>query len=211
MRLLSSQPNHAFKATVIWEAKNHCRIFDVGRSHARMIKFQKRYVIETLDNETNSGRKHNANRYSSRFQKHLYDESTLSRFELLTKPLHKCNEDRPYYATQYQDIFTQYNEGFNFITVKASAIFKDTHVPVPEGAPPITPYTKANIRNGYVIPQESPVYRKSEKYEIFRKQNWFGAVHLIVQIDAKLDYMVSQVLLETDHTSLSIYKKILRS
>ena len=32
-------PNHAIKATVIWEAKLHCRIFDVGRSHARMIKF----------------------------------------------------------------------------------------------------------------------------------------------------------------------------
>ena len=45
-------------------------------------------------------------------------------------------------------IFIQYNEGFNFITGKASGEFKDTHVTVPEGAPPITLYTKANIRNG---------------------------------------------------------------
>ena len=43
-------PNHAFKATIIWEPENHCRIFDVGRSHARMIKFKKRYFTETLEN-----------------------------------------------------------------------------------------------------------------------------------------------------------------
>ena len=101
-------PNYAIKATVIWEPENHCRIFDIGRSYARMIKFQKRYFIETLkNNETNSGHKHNAHVYSSRFQKHSYDESTLSRFEVLTKLLHKCNEDRPYCATPYQNIFIQ--------------------------------------------------------------------------------------------------------
>ena len=48
-------PNRAIKATVIWEPENHCRIFDVGRSYARMIKFQKRYFIEVIENnETNS-------------------------------------------------------------------------------------------------------------------------------------------------------------
>ena len=142
-------PNHAIKATVISEPENQCRFFDVGRSYARMIKIQKRYFIEALDNnKTNSGHKHNAHMYSSRFQEHIYDESALSRFEVLKKHIHKCIEDWPYYATQYQDIFIQYNEGFNFITVKSSGEFKDTHRTVPEGAPPITPYTKANIQNG---------------------------------------------------------------
>ena len=52
-------PNQAIKVTVIWEPENQCRIFDVGRSHARMINFQKRYFIETLENnEYNSGPKH---------------------------------------------------------------------------------------------------------------------------------------------------------
>ena len=78
-----------------------------------MIKFQKRYFIETLEiNETNGIHEYEAHMYSSHFQEHLYDESTLSRFEVLTKPIFKCNEDRPYYATQYQDIFIQYQEGF---------------------------------------------------------------------------------------------------
>ena len=62
-------PNHAIKATVIWEPENHCRIFDVGRSYARMIRFQKRYFIETLqNNETNPGHKHNAHRYQVVFK-----------------------------------------------------------------------------------------------------------------------------------------------
>ena len=81
-------PKDAIKATVIWESEKHCRILDVGISHASMIKFQKRYFIETLENiETNSGHKHNAHMYSSGFRKHPYDESALSRFEVHTKPL----------------------------------------------------------------------------------------------------------------------------
>ena len=136
-----------------------------------MTKFQKRYFNETLEhNETNSGHKHDANMYSSRFQKNLYDESALSRFEVLTKRLYICNEDRPYYATQYQNIFVQYHENYNFITSKASADFKDEHITIPNGAPSITLYTKTDMRNGYVIPQKSPVYRKSEKNELIRKK-----------------------------------------
>ena len=92
-------PNHAIKATVIWQPDNHYSIFDVGRSYARSF-------IETLENnETNSGHKHNAHMYSSRFQKHLYDESAFCRFEVFAKSLYKSNEYRPYYATQNQDIF----------------------------------------------------------------------------------------------------------
>ena len=159
-----------------------------------MIKFQKRYFIETLsDIETNRSHQHNAHMYSSRLQKHLYDDSALSHFEVLTKPLNKCKEYRPYYATQYQVILsnTMNNEGFNFLTGKASAEFKDVQVTIPEGAPPITPYTKANIRDGYFIPQESPIYRKFENNELFRKQNWLGDVRPNVQIDVKLDNKVS--------------------
>ena len=201
------EPNHAIKATVIWEPQNHCRTFDVGRLFARMIKFQKRYFIKTLeDNETNKVHAREANMYSSRFQKHLYDESALSRFEVLTKPIPKCNEDRPYYATQYQDIFIQYHEGFNFVTGKPSSHFDDIHVVGPNKPPSITPYRKANIKDGYVIPEELKLYRKCEKFELFRKRNWFGAVHPNVQIDAKHDYMINQVLLEMDQTSLNIYK-----
>ena len=41
-------PNHAIKATVIWEPNNYLPNFD-GRSHARMIKFQKRYILENSE------------------------------------------------------------------------------------------------------------------------------------------------------------------
>ena len=202
-------PNHAIKTNIIWEPENRCRVLDVGRSHARMIKFQKRCFIVTLENnEITSGRKHMPHMYSSCFQKHLFDESALSRFEVLTKLFYKCNEDHPYYATEYQDIFIQYREGFNFVSGKPSSDFDNTHVTVSDGPPSLTAYTKANIRDGYVIPQEPKLYRKSEKYELFRIQNWFGAVLPNVQIDAKLDYIISRVLFEKNHTSLSIYKKL---
>ena len=200
-------PNQAIKATVIREPEKYCRIFDVGRSYARMIKFLKRYFIETLENnETNSGHNHNAHMFSGRFQKHLFDQSALSRFEVLTKIIYKCNEDGPYYATQYQNIFIPY-KSFNFVSGKPSPDFDNTHITVPDGSPSLTPYTKANIRDGYVIPQESQLYQ-SEKYYFFRKQNWFGYDRPNVQIDCKLDYMISRVLLKMDHTCLNFYQKL---
>ena len=95
--------------------------------------------------------------------------------------------------TLHQDIFIHYIEGFNFVTGKASQELKDVHLTIPNKAPCITPYNKVCIRNCYVILQKIPVYRKSEKYELFRKQNWFGAVHPRVQIQSKLDYMISRI------------------
>ena len=54
-----------------------------------------------------------------------------------------------------------------------------------------------------------PKYTTNQKnLNSFCKQNWFGAVHPKVQNDAEPDYINSQVLLEMDHASLDIYKKL---
>ena len=78
----------------------------------------------------------------------------------------------------------------------------DVQMTIPNSAISVSPYTKANFRNGYVISQESQVYRKPENYEFFRKQTWFVAVHSNVQIDAEMDYMIDRVL---DHGSFCFY------
>ena len=41
-------PNHTIKATVKWETNNRCQIFILARSHAGMIKSQKRYYEKTM-------------------------------------------------------------------------------------------------------------------------------------------------------------------
>ena len=86
--------------------------------------------------------------YKICFQNHPYEEAALSRFEVLTKPIYYCNDDRLYCATHHQDIFIQYNEGFTFVTGKASQKFVDIHITIPNEAPSLTLYTKADIRNG---------------------------------------------------------------
>ena len=45
----------------------------------------------------------------------------------------------------------------NFATGKASEEFKDDHIIISNNAHSVTPYTKAKIQNGYVIPQESKI------------------------------------------------------
>ena len=90
-------PYHAIKAPVIWEPNDHRKIVDVGRSNARMVKFQKRCFTETLiNNESNSGLKLIALMYNRSFQDHLHDESAASQFEVVFKLLYKCKEDGPY-------------------------------------------------------------------------------------------------------------------
>ena len=163
--------NHAFNATVIREPINHCRIFDVSRSHARMINFQQRYFIETFaDNGANSGHQHNEQMCDSLFQNQLYNESALSRFEVLTKTIYKCNEDCPYYAGQYQDFFVQYYEGFFSLQVKHQKKIRIYTHNRPNKIHSITPYIEADIGIEYVILQESPVYLKSEIFELIRKK-----------------------------------------
>ena len=66
-----------------------------------------------------------------------------------------------------QDIFIQYHEGFNFVTGKPSQELKGVHLTAPIKAPSITLYTKSDSPNGYVIPQEPPLSRKSEKKQTF--------------------------------------------
>ena len=93
--------------------------------------------------------------YTSCFQGHFYDETALSHFELLTKPIYRCNEDRPYSNTQYPYIFVQYHEGYNFVTGKVYHDFKDVRLSITNKTHSATHYTKADVRNRYVIPQES--------------------------------------------------------
>ena len=61
--------------------------------------------------------------------------------------------------------------------------------------------------NGHVILQNQSSTENRKNTNFFEKQNWFGAVHPNLQIDAKLDYMMSRVLLDMDRKSLSINEK----
>ena len=63
--------------------------------------------------------------------------------------------------------FIENCEGFNVISGQPSPEFDDTPIAIPEGPPNLPPYTKANIRDGYVIPHESKIYCKFEKLELF--------------------------------------------
>ena len=136
--------------------------------------------------------------YSSGFQKHRYYKSALSRFEVLTKTIHNCNEDRPYYATQNQDTFIQYKESFNFVTGTPSSHFDDAHVTISDGPPPLTPYAKAKIRDGYVIPQESKMYSKSEKTNSFVNKTGLAQFTLMSKS------MLNSIMRLVDHCSKRI-------
>ena len=61
---------------------------------------------------------------TSSFQVLLCEKSALSGIEVITRLIHYCNDHRPYYATQYQDIFIQYIEFYNFATGKPLSEFK---------------------------------------------------------------------------------------
>ena len=185
--------NHAIKTTVIWKPNYHCRIFDVNRSHARSIKFQKpnflkHYQITEQIKDINTTHTCVLVVFKNTFMM----QSLVLKYSLnlFINVMSVC-----------KNIFIQHQEGFNFVTGKPSHEFKGVPLTLPNKASSTTPCTSR-----YVIPQESPVYQKSKKYEFFCKQNWFGAVHPNAQFHAKLDYKISRVQLEMSHTSLCISK-----
>ena len=77
----AQSPDQVTKASAILEPNDHYRFFDVGVSNAQMIKIQKRHYNEHM--------------YSDSFQDLFYDESALSRFEVIPYLIYKCNEDCP--------------------------------------------------------------------------------------------------------------------
>ena len=64
-----------------------------------------------------------------------------------------------------------------FVTGKPSHELKVVYLIIPNHEPPLTPYTKADIRDGYIIQLESSVYCEPVKYQFFRKQFWCSDVH----------------------------------
>ena len=79
---------------------------------------------------------------------------------------------------------------------------------ISNNAPSVTYNTKSYISNGYVVAQDHRSIKIRKSIKFFRKQNLFGAQHSNIQKDAKLNYLISRVMLELDHTSLSFLKEL---
>ena len=60
--------------------------------------------------------------YASRSQDYLYEKSAQSIFEVITKPLHECNDERPYYTTQNPDILFSISK--NFILLQTNSQYQ---------------------------------------------------------------------------------------
>ena len=100
-----------------------------------MRKFQNRYLLKHSEKAKPIRDTNIKHIYTQIVIRTFFDGSALSRYEVLTAPIYKCNEDQPYYATQYQHLFIQYKEGFNFTIGITSEQFKDVHIPISNNAP----------------------------------------------------------------------------
>ena len=106
--------------------------------------------------------------YADGFEGHLYNESPISRFEVITTTIYKCIEYRPF----------QYKENLNFITGKASEDFIDVHVTIPNTAPSVTLYTKRSF-------EMIMLYHKNHRSIKYRKVTNFFALKFLWRSTSK--------------------------
>ena len=164
-------PGHAIKTTIVWDPENHCRIFDVGRSHARMINFKKDTLLKHSKRlkhilVTNTCHTFILVVFKNTFIINLHFHVLRFSQNISTNAM-KIGHIMP---LKIKTFIILYTEGFSFVSGKPSSDFNDTHRTIPDGPTSLTPHTKANIRDGYVIPQESKLYHKLEKYALLQKR-----------------------------------------
>ena len=108
-------PTALNKATIVWEPETHCRLFKMIRFDAFMVKYQKRYWIETnadrtLVQELNKNNHTKVNKSTSQI---------ATGFGVYSKFDFHCGSTKPIYSTEYEDIYIIHEKGFDMNTGKS--------------------------------------------------------------------------------------------
>ena len=185
-------PTTRTQATNVWFPEDTCTTFQVAKIHGRMIKFQEKYLIESIPYEQVNP----SHKLSNGFR-NLHDiENKLTRFQIYHETEFACKYANPLYKTQYSEILVKYEQGFDMTTGKikvnlhATAIYKNYG----------KPYTPVNFRkyNNHPGGKLTPIDSKSTRLQELSLMNttYFGNMHYDIHLDTKLDYRISRIFQE---------------
>ena len=153
-------PTTRTKATMVWFPEETCRVFQVAKIHARMIKFHQKIFIESIPFEKVSP----IDRLSTNLRNIHNIENKLTRFQVFHETEFACKYKNPLYKTQYSEILVEYDEGFDMTTGKKKFDPYAAHYLINED----TSYIPVNLRKnagnlgGRLEPYDSESIRLQE-------------------------------------------------
>ena len=109
-------PTTRTQATVVWFPEKTCKIFQVAKIHARMIKFHQKHFIESIPFEDVNPDQIRLSNYNFRNIHHI--ENKLTRFQIYPETELACIYTKPLYKTQNSEILVEYENGFDMNTGK---------------------------------------------------------------------------------------------
>ena len=107
-------PTTRTQATIVWFPEDTCTTFQVAKIHARMIKFQDKYFMESIPYE----QVHTSHKLSNDFRNINNIENKLTRFQIYHETEFACKYTTPLHKTQYSEILVEYEQGFDITTGK---------------------------------------------------------------------------------------------
>ena len=193
-------PTTRTQATIVWFPEETCTVFQVAKIHARMIKFDQKYFIESIPfEEVNPGQIRSIN---AKFRNLHNIENKLTRFQIYPETELACKYKTTIYKTQYSDLLVEYEDGFD---MKTGHLFVNpmatSHSPT-DGNPYVSVKFQKNIGRigGKLKPQDADSTRLQELSLMNR--TYFGAIHYDIHLDMKLDYTISRIFQEMSLTEL---------
>ena len=182
-------PTTRTQATIVWFPEVTCTTFQVAKIHARMIKFHKKYFIESIPyKQVNPSRK-----LSNDCRNIHAIENKLTRFQIHQETEFACKYKIPLYKTQYSEIFVEYKKSFDMTTEKIKIDPQATSHPVNEG----TSYDPVNFfkSRGQLGGKLTPSHSKSTRLQELSLMNntYFGNIHYDIHLDMKLEYTISGI------------------
>ena len=109
-------PTTRTQVTTVWFPEDTCTTFQVAKIHARMIKIQQKYFIESISFEDVSPDQLRHSNY--RFRNIHNIENKLTRFQIYPETEVACKYNKPLYKTQYSENRVGYEDSFDMNTGK---------------------------------------------------------------------------------------------
>ena len=193
-------PTTNTQATIVWFPEDTCTTIQVAKIHARIIKFQQKYFIESISFEDVNPDQIRQQNYNFRNIHNI--ENKLTHIQIYPETDLACKYTKPLYKSQYSEIFVEYEDGFDMNTGKLiihqmatshSTIDKKSYVPVT--------FQKNTGRTcGKLRPQDTNSTRLQELS--LMNDTHFGAIHYDIHLDMKLHFTICRIFEKMSLTEL---------
>ena len=185
-------PTTRTQATFVWFPEDTCTTFQVAKINARMIKFHKKYFIESIPFDTVNARQIRSRNIKFRNIHNI--ENKLTRFQIYHETEFACKYQNQIHKTQYSEIIVEYDEGFDMTTGKLKYNPRATHQPLNEGTSyiPVNLLKNAENPRGKIKPRDTESTRLQELSQM--NNTYFGPIHYDIHLDTKKNYTFSEFL-----------------